>query len=1392
MNKLFFFITVSVLSINCLAVCSARIVHNLTTDQEALVAFKTRIISDPNNILVNNWSTNTSICNWIGVSCSRKWQRVTALDFSNFGFSGTIAPHLGNLSFLGYLNINSNNFTGIMPLELSHLRRLKEIDMGSNNFTGVVPSWLGTIPELRHILLDNNRFSGSIPTLLLHNNSKLETLQLDYNFLNGNIPQEICNLFALEYLYLRSNMLTGSIPFGIFNMSSLRELGLRNNGLSGEIPSNIYNCRYLEVLSLSINHFNGSIPSAIGNLNMLQDLRLGYNNFIGRIPPEIGNLSNLEILSIPRFSQTGPIPSFVFNMSTLKVIQFGYNNLYGSLPVDIYLKLPELVELYLYSNQFTGGIPATFGNLTRLQILYLYGNNLAGELPAELGNLNLVEFSVHSNGLSGSIPFSMFNISTLEIMDMGDNYFSGYLPSMMGFSLPDLDAFYLGGNRLSGVIPSSITNASKLTKLDISSNFLTGTIPNFGSLRLLQIFSIGGNNLIGESSRFFSSLTNCRYLKNLEAFETKLIGVLPASIGNLSASLKSFFAYGCNIKSAIPIEIGNLSSLEYLLLDRNQLTGFIPSTIGKLKRLQRKDISMNKLEGYIPLELCQLSNLGDMDLSDNLLNGSIPDCLGELKSLRNVHLGSNKLESTVPFKLWNLNDLLRLNLSHNSLSGNLPFEIGNLNIIFDIDFSWNQFSGNIPSSIGKIQSLVSLSFAHNRFQGSIPQSLGIIINLESLNLSFNNFSGSIPKSLEELRHLEHLDVSHNRLQGEIPTGGRFANFTAQSFIQNYALCSETRKQFPPCGKARKRSRSKNVVSLMKYILPPIISVILGVTILLIVRRRKSNEYVPQSEISLHLGWRRISYRELEEATNAFGESNILGSGSFGSVYGGILSDGLNVAVKVFNLQSEQVRAIKSFATESQVLSTIRRRNLIRIIGCCSNTDFKALILEYMPNGSLEKWLYSHNYFLDMLKRLNIAIDVALALEYLHHGHTFPIVHCDLKPSNVLLNEDMVAHVSDFGIAKLFDEGESTTHTKTLATIGYMAPEYGTEGIVPTSGDVYSYGVMLLEMYTRKKPTDKKFREEMSLKSWVSHSLDENTITEVVDTNLLGREEENFAKKDQCVSSILALAIECLTDSPTERINMREVVFDVSHNILEEEILVGGRFASFTAKYFEGTLSDGLNVALKVFNFPSERVTKSFDIETEILSTIHHRNLVRIIGCCSNKEFKALTLEYMPNGSLEIWLYSHNYFLDMLKRLDIAIDVALALEYLHHGLTFTVLHCDLKPRNVLLDQYMVGHVGDFGIAKLFGQGESIAQTKTLATIGYMVPEYGSEGIVSTSGDVYRFGIMLLEMYTRKKPTDAMFGEKMRLKGWVIQSLDENKIIEVVDANLLRREDTNFSA
>ena len=182
---------------------------------------------------------------------------------------------------------------------------------------------------------------------------------------------------------------------------------------------------------------------------------------------------------------------------------------------------------------------------------------------------------------------------------------------------------------------------------------------------------------------------------------------------------------------------------------------------------------------------------------------------------------------------------------------------------------------------------------------------------------------------------------------------------------------------------------------------------------------------------------RISYFELLRATNGYNESNLLGAGNFGYAYRGTLDDGRAVAVKVFNLQVDG--AFKSFDVECEVLRNLRHRNLTRVISSCSTPEFKALVLEFMPNGSLEKWLYSHNYFPNLMQRLDILIDVACALQYLHCEYSTPVIHCDLKPSNVLLDQDMVAHLSDFGLTKLLAEDNSITHTETLATLGYLAP-----------------------------------------------------------------------------------------------------------------------------------------------------------------------------------------------------------------------------------------------------------------------------------------------------------------------------------------------------------------
>ncbi|GMP36383.1 hypothetical protein CsSME_00008527 [Camellia sinensis var. sinensis] len=195
----------------------------------------------------------------------------------------------------------------------------------------------------------------------------------------------------------------------------------------------------------------------------------------------------------------------------------------------------------------------------------------------------------------------------------------------------------------------------------------------------------------------------------------------------------------------------------------------------------------------------------------------------------------------------------------------------------------------------------------------------------------------------------------------------------------------------------------------------------------------------------------------------------------------------------------------------------------------------------MSNGSLEMWLYSHNSCLNLLQRIGIMIDVALALEYLYYGQLEPVVHCDLKPSNVLLDEDMVAHVADFGIAKLLAENKTAIQTRTLGTIGYIAPEYGSEGRVSTNGDIYSYGVMLLETFTRKKPTDEMFSAEINLRQWVSASLP-NKIMEIMDGGLLQMQNgSDMVTSQSILLAILELGLECTSNIPVERSDIKKVL-----------------------------------------------------------------------------------------------------------------------------------------------------------------------------------------------------------------------------------------------------------
>ncbi|GLT53055.1 hypothetical protein SLA2020_263520 [Shorea laevis] len=754
---------------------------------------------------------------------------------------------------------------------------------------------------------------------------------------------------------------------------------------------------------------------------------------------------------------------------------------------------PLLMALLMLQFYLATLVIATVPNITTDQSALLALKAQISYDPRNVLTNNWSTSTSVCNWIGITCGFRHHRVTTLDlsyiglVVTLGYNNFGGAIPREIG-NLQNLELFNIGGNHFIGLIPFEIFNISTIREIAMPFNNLSGHIPSNVGLFLpnLQHLYLERNKLSGTIP---SSISNASQLTELAL--------------NATHSRDQFL----NHLGIIPRGIGNLSNLIILSLRTNELAGPIPTTVGRLNKLQALRLDYNRLNGPISSDLCHLGRLQPIICHDSL-------------------------ELVEPYRY------LEVNLSSNFLSGLLSFEIGNLKVLRVLELSRNQLSGDIPITIGGLNSLANLSLADNRLDGSIPKSFGDLVSLQFLDLSNNNLSGEIPKSLEALSHLKYLNVSFNRLRGNIPTGGPFVNFSAASFMSNDGLCGAPRLQVPQCKEGVSRPKKTARTYILMYVLPTIGLTVLVVSLLLVwTRRQKKNTEIPMEENSLPLAtWRRISQQELLQATEGFCANSLLGKGSFGSVYRGTLSDGMIVAIKVFNLTVEG--AFKSFDIECGVLRNIRHRNLVKIISTCSNMDFKAFVLEYMPNGNLEKWLYSHNGCLNILQRLNIMIDVASALEYLHYSYSTPIVHCDLKPSNILLDEDMVAHVVDFGIAKLLGDEDSMMRTMTLATIGYMAPEYGSEGLVSTKGDVYSYGILLMETFTRRKPTDDMFAGEMSLKRWVEESSP-LSITKVVDADLM-RNERDYASTEDCISSIMELALHCCAELPAERVSAKNI------------------------------------------------------------------------------------------------------------------------------------------------------------------------------------------------------------------------------------------------------------
>ncbi|RHN77914.1 putative protein kinase RLK-Pelle-LRR-XII-1 family [Medicago truncatula] len=658
----------------------------------------------------------------------------------------------------------------------------------------------------------------------------------------------------------------------------------------------------------------------------------------------------------------------------------------------------QLTELFLSYNNLVGTIPSSLGNLSSLKMLSFQQNHLEESIPYSLGRLSgLTWLSLSLNNLSGEIPHSLYNLSNIQLFDTGENKLFGSIPSNINLAFPHLEKHAIGNNQISRAFPSSLSNLTELQLFDIPYNNFNGSIPlTLGQLNKLEWFNIGGNNFASGGAHdldILSSLTNCTQLSIIYLFDSNFGSVSPSLIGNFSIHLR-------------------LLHMEY-----NQIYGVIPERIGQLIGLTVLNIANNSLDGTIPYSIGNLKNLGELYLEYNKFSGNIPIILS---------FSSNKLSGDIPNQTFGyLDGLIYIDLANNSLTGPIPSEFGNLKHLSALYLNLNKLSGEIPKYLASCLDLTELWLGINFFYGAIPLFLGSSLrSLEVLDLSVNNFSSIIPIELENLTFLNNLNLSFNNLYGEVPTRGVFGNVSAISLTGNKNLCGGIpRLELPPFlkvpAKKHKRSLKKKLILIS----------------------------VTSSSPFLINGSLRVTY--------GFSSSNLVGRGGFGSVYkGSLLYFERPIVVKVLNLETPG--AVKSFVVECKALGNMKHRNLVKILTCCSSVDykgedFKAIVFEFMPNGSLENLLHgnkeheSRNLNLNFTQRLDIVLNVAHALDYLHIDAEQVVVHSGVKPSNVLLDDDNVAHLGDFGLARLIrgatehSSKDQVISSTIKGTIGYVPP-----------------------------------------------------------------------------------------------------------------------------------------------------------------------------------------------------------------------------------------------------------------------------------------------------------------------------------------------------------------
>ncbi|CAK8565250.1 unnamed protein product [Lathyrus sativus] len=1009
-----------------------------------------------------------------------------------------------------YIRWNMNNskpcdWSGISCSMITGKTRVVSVDISASEIAGKMFDHFSQLSELTH-------------------------LDVSWNTLCGEIPEDLRKCSNLVYLNLSHNILEGEM--NLTGLRKLRTLDLSMNRLQGELALSFRDhCDGLVSLNVSDNHFLGRIDECFEKCSRLKYLDLSTNNISGAL---WNGISRLTQFSVSENFLSGNVPSHAFPMNC------------------------SLEKLDLSVNGFFGKPPKEVANCKKLEILNLSSNKFSGEIPREIGSISgLRSLFLQNNTFSRDIPDTLLNLSNLYILDVSRNKFGGEVQEIFG-KFKQLKFLLLHANSyVKGLNESGIFTLTNLTRLNLSFNNFSGPLPaEISQMSGLIFLTLSNNNFNGTIP---SELEKLSKLQALELAFNSFNGSIPASLGKLNSLLWLMLANN-SLTGQIPHELGNCSSLLWLNLANNKLTGKFPSELTAIGRNAMETFDLNhknmvsvvagnseclSMKSWIPADYPPFSFVYSIltrkncrALWDRLLKGYgiFPMCSSEPSSRSSHKFGY-------------------VQLSGNMISGEIPSEIGNMLNFSMLHLGDNRFSGEFPKEIGGLP-LIVLNMTRNKFSGEIPEEIGNMKCMQNLDLSWNNFSGAFPTSLVKLDELSRFNISYNPLlSGTVPLTGHLLTFDKDSYLGDTLL--DLPKFFDNIPDRKNKTLHIQMKKTTKWYfcvaltLAIMVSGLLILTVYFLVKssseeqgkflkdkNRKyndsgsygSSQWLSDTVKIFHLNNVVFTHADILEATSNFKEERIIGKGGFGTVYKGVFPDGRVVAVK--KLQREGTEGEKEFKAEMKVLSGQEfgwpHPNLVTLYGWCLYGSQKLLVYEYIGGGSLEE-LVTDTKNLTYKRRLEVAIDVAKALLYLHHECHPPIVHRDVKASNVLLDKEGKAKVTDFGLARVVDVGDSHVSTIVAGTVGYVAPEYGQTWQATTKGDVYSFGVLIMELATGRRAVD---GGEECLVECVRRVIGSgrNGLSHF---GLVGGAKEMF--------ELLFVGVKCTNDSPQNRPNMKEVL-----------------------------------------------------------------------------------------------------------------------------------------------------------------------------------------------------------------------------------------------------------